>query len=96
MFHPPRDSTDSVITVHVDGQPVRMRQGESAAAAVLAAGLVPSRASPLSGTGRAPYCMMGVCFECLMDIDGIPDQRGCMVPVSEGMVIRRQPGGGTP
>ncbi|WP_419525505.1 2Fe-2S iron-sulfur cluster-binding protein [Bilophila wadsworthia] len=33
---------------------------------------------------------MGVCFECLMEIDGEPDVQSCLVTVREGMVVRRQ------
>lgn len=36
--------------------------------------------------------MMGVCFECLVEIDGIPNRQACMIPVREGMVVRRQKG----
>ena len=35
---------------------------------------------------------MGVCFECLVEIDGVPNQQACLVPVSEGMSVRRQEG----
>ncbi|MFC6671900.1 (2Fe-2S)-binding protein [Marinobacterium aestuariivivens] len=87
---PVRD--DNWITVRVDGQPVRVRQGDSAATAVLAAGMLPSRTTAVSGSGRAPYCMMGVCFECLFEIDGIENVQGCMTPVKPGMDIRRQQG----
>lgn len=83
---------DRWITVSVDGQPVRVREGDSAAATVLAAGLLPSRTTPVSGSGRAPYCMMGVCFECLLEIDGVENVQGCMTLVSPGMAIRRQQG----
>jgi NADH dehydrogenase/NADH:ubiquinone oxidoreductase subunit G len=34
--------------------------------------------------------MMGVCFECLIEIDGIPNQLACMIPVREAMKIKRQ------
>ena len=40
------------------------------AAAVFAAGFDHTRTSPISGYRRGPYCMMGVCFECLVEIDG--------------------------
>lgn len=83
---------DRWISVCVDGREVRVRDGDSAAAAVLAAGLLPSRTTPVSGSGRAPYCMMGVCFECLLEIDGVENVQGCMTPVRPGMRIRRQPG----
>jgi NADH dehydrogenase/NADH:ubiquinone oxidoreductase subunit G len=36
--------------------------------------------------------MMGVCFECLVEIDGIPNQQACMTPVKEGMQVRLQKG----
>ena len=45
---------------------------------------------PVDGSARAPYCLMGVCFECLMEIDGEPDVQSCLVTVREGMVVRRQ------
>lgn len=41
---------------------------------------------------RAPYCMMGVCFECLVAIDGRPGRQSCLVAVKDGMVIQRQEG----
>jgi NADH dehydrogenase/NADH:ubiquinone oxidoreductase subunit G len=36
--------------------------------------------------------MMGVCFECLVEIDDIPARQSCLITVQEGMVIRRQEG----
>ena len=67
-------------------------EGERVAAVVMRAGLRPTRPTPVSGTGRAPYCMMGVCFECLMNIDGKPNTQSCMTEVREGMVISVQQG----
>ena len=53
---------------------------------------LPTRTTPVSNAPRAPYCMMGVCFECLIEIDGVPNQQGCLIPVVEGMRIDRQLG----
>lgn len=78
------------VTVWVEGQAIKVRSHDSAAAAVLAAGLSASRTSVVSGSARAPYCMMGVCFECLLEINGEENVQGCMTQVSEGMHIRRQ------
>jgi len=39
---------------------------------------------------RAPYCLMGVCFECLVEIDGLYNRQACLEPVYEGMNIKRQ------
>jgi len=83
---------DRWITVSVEGEPVKVRAGDTAATAVLAAGLRPSRTTAVSGAGRAPYCMMGVCFECLLEIDGVENVQGCMTQVRPGMEIRRQQG----
>ena len=66
--------------------------GETVAAAVLASGLGHTRTTPVSDTPRAPFCLMGVCYECLMVINGQPNQRACRKVVDEGMTIERQHG----
>ena len=64
--------------------------GASAAAAVLSAGFNSIRATPVDGSERAPYCMMGVCFDCLAEIDGVANRQSCMIVVRPGMRINRQ------
>ena len=49
--------------------------GASAAAAVLFAGFDSIRKTPVEGCERAPYCMMGVCFDCLAEIDGVANRQ---------------------
>lgn len=78
------------VDVTFDGAPLAVPMASSVAAALLAAGVKRFRESPVSGTPRGPYCMMGVCFECLLEIDGVPNQQGCLVPVQAGLVIRTQ------
>jgi hypothetical protein len=36
--------------------------------------------------------MMGVCFDCLAEIDDVPNRQSCMIEVRDGMRIRRQIG----
>lgn len=91
MFKKPPEGAEDVL-VEVEGRPVRVPAGSSAAAAALLAGLPSTRTSPATGEPRAPYCMMGVCFECLMVVDDLPSQQACMVTVRPGMRIRRQEG----
>ena len=91
MFARPHSHTPS-ITITVDGQPIDAHEGDSVAAALLAAGLVDTRTTPVSQSKRGPYCMMGVCFDCLMVIDGVPSRQSCMVAVRNGMRIERQHG----
>jgi hypothetical protein len=91
MFLKPPETADAVV-VDVEGRAVRVPSGSSAAAAALLAGLPSTRTSPATGEPRAPYCMMGVCFECLLVIDDEPSRQGCLVTVRPGMRIRRQEG----
>ncbi len=92
MFRPRPDSPAATIAVEVEGRTAMVPVGASAAAAVLAAGLPSIRDTPVGHSGRAPYCMMGICFDCLAEIDGIPNRQSCMVAARPGMRIRRQRG----
>ncbi len=80
------------IEVFVDGTPVTVPRGASAAAAVLVTDARAIRVTPVGGSPRLPYCMMGICFDCLAEIDGVPNRQACMVPVSPGMRIDIQRG----
>lgn len=71
---------------------MRARAGDSVAAALLANDAGPFRATPVSASPRAPWCLMGVCFDCLVEIDGVPNRQACLVEVAEAMRIRRQHG----
>ena len=82
------DSARCDVTIHFDGQPVPACEGDSVAAALLAAGLVALRTTPGGAEPRGPYCMMGVCFDCLVEIDGAANKQACMTPVRDGMVVR--------
>lgn len=75
-----------------EGKQVTAASGETVAAALLFAGVRTTRTTPETGAPRAPFCMMGSCFECLVEIDGIPNRQGCMVEVRAGMVVRAQVG----
>ena len=92
MFRRRPDSRPATIPVEVEGRRVLVPAGASAAAAVLIAGLASIRETPVGGTERGPYCMMGICFDCLAEIDGVPNRQSCMVAAQPGMRIRRQKG----
>jgi predicted molibdopterin-dependent oxidoreductase YjgC len=94
MFRKLHDDGSPQVTVTIDGRQVRVPAGETVAAAALILGLLPFRTSAVSRAPRAPYCMMGVCFDCLVEIDGTPNRQACQVRVAEGMAIRRQDGPG--
>ena len=50
------------------------------------------RSTAVSGAPRLPYCMMGVCFDCLVTIDGVGNRQGCLVPVARACSIEMQQG----
>lgn len=92
MFKRLPETEGPAIAVTIDGEMFHAREGDSVAAALLAAGRSYCRTTPVSGTKRAPYCMMGVCFDCLVTIDGVGNRQGCLVCVKEGMRIETQQG----
>ena len=74
-------------TIRVDGHSVTAYDGESVAAALLAADILYLRSSPRRGEPRGMFCAMGVCQECIVEVDGraVP---ACMTSVRDGMTIR--------
>ena len=92
MFRRLPDVAPASVTLTVDGQKLSARAGDSVTAAILAAGLLDCRDTPVSGTPRAPYCLMGVCFDCLVTIDGTGNRQACLVPARAGMRVETQKG----
>jgi len=78
------------IPIYIDGLLQSVPAEISVAAAMLMTGKDAFSTRPVHGSARAPYCMMGVCFECLVDIDGRTAQRACMTTVSAEMRISRR------
>jgi predicted molibdopterin-dependent oxidoreductase YjgC len=92
MFRRLPQPESPTVSLSVDGEPVTASSGDSVAAALLAAGILACRTTPVSGAPRAPYCMMGVCFDCLVTIDGIGSRQACLARVRDGMRIETQQG----
>ena len=90
MFRRLPDAKEMTVDVTIDGRAEQVRAGDTVAAALLAAGVLTNRVSDVSGAPRAPYCMMGVCFECLVTVDGVANRQGCLIPVRAGMRIETQ------
>ncbi|NDH63134.1 MAG: (2Fe-2S)-binding protein [Alphaproteobacteria bacterium] len=82
----------AAVAITVDGKRVECRAGDTVAAALIAADIDHCRTTPVTGAPRAPYCLMGVCFECLVSVDGVGSRQGCLVPVREGMAVETQIG----
>lgn len=67
------------------GLTVAAEPGQSVAAALVAAGITDWRTTRKGGRPRGLFCGIGVCFDCLITVDGIPDQRACLVTAADGM-----------
>lgn len=91
MFRP-IGQLEATIMVFLDGGPIPARVGETVAACLLRAGVAAFRITPVSGAPRLPYCMIGQCFDCLIEIDGMGSCQACLTVVQEGMQIRVQMG----
>ena len=87
--------TPETLAFTFDGRPLRAAPGDSVAAALLRAGVDAFRTSVVGGEPRGPHCLMGVCFDCLVTIDGVPNRQSCQVDVAEGMRVESQQGART-
>jgi predicted molibdopterin-dependent oxidoreductase YjgC len=92
MFARLPDTAAKTVSLTIEGKRVEARPGDTVAATMLLAGFEHCRTTPISDAPRAPYCMMGVCFECLVTIDGVGNRQGCLVAVREGMRVELQRG----
>lgn len=86
MTLPPQE-TRPTLEIVVDGQPLQACEGETLAVALLNAGVVSFRKTAVSGEPRAPLCLMGACFECLVEVNGTQNVQSCMVEVQAGMQV---------
>ena len=89
MFKSIMPENGRVVHFQFDGEAITAFDGDNLAAALLRADKVQFRTAAKNDP-RGPYCMMGVCFECLVEIDGKPNQQACQAMIRDGMQIRRQ------
>lgn len=73
----------------LDGRDVEGVEGDTVASALLALGVQTFRRDPATGEARGPFCLIGACFECLVEIDGLPGRRACLTTVRAGMRVNR-------
>src|SRR5262245_37727673 len=78
------------VRIRFDGREFLALPGETIAATLAAADIVAVRQAR-SGAPRGPFCGMGVCFDCLVTVNGRPSQRACLTKVEEGMEVRSAP-----
>lgn len=77
-----------------DGTPVEFRPGQTVGAALVAAGRQSWRTTRVHQRPRGVFCGIGICFDCLVTIDGEPNHRACLVVAEPGLTVKTQEGTG--
>jgi len=77
----------AAVTILVEGQPVEARRGQMLAATLIASGRFVMRRTRRSGSPRGLFCAMGICYDCVMTINGRAGIRACMTKVEDGMQV---------
>ena len=90
MFTRIRKSERPVVSIYFDDIKIEAVEGETVATALLVSGYLQTRFSPRHNAARGPYCMVGVCQDCLVEIDSVPNVQACLAEVKNGMQIRRE------
>ena len=84
-----------MVKIYVDEKIIEVPAGISVAAAILGHNhshhdKQAFHHNSMDGSPRAAYCLMGVCFECMMEINGESNVQSCLVTVQDGMKVKRQ------
>lgn len=88
------DERKNTIQFFLDGKPVQAFEGETVATAIFASGKRDLRISANLSEKRSVYCGVGVCYECVMTINNVPNTRSCRTLVKENMDVKTQNGDG--
>jgi aerobic-type carbon monoxide dehydrogenase small subunit (CoxS/CutS family) len=75
-----------------EGKDIEFENGDSIAAALIRAGIWDFRQSRNDGEPRSLFCGIGHCYDCLVVVDGVTNQRACLVRSTESLSVRRQRG----
>lgn len=84
----------NVVTFSFDGRPIRCDEGTTVGAALVASGIRSWRTTRIEGRPRGIFCAIGVCFDCLVTVNGRPSVRACLAPARDGDDVRSQVGTG--
>lgn len=80
----PGENARPTVGLTVDGRPLRAAEGSTLAAALLAADRTGWRRTSVAGAPRGVFCGIGVCFDCIVTVNGLRDVRACLRRVAEG------------
>jgi hypothetical protein len=78
--------------IEVDGEHITAYEGETIAAALIAAGKLRLRYTAKSAQPRGVYCGIGLCHDCIVAINGVPNIRACQILATPGCRVESQEG----
>ena len=87
---PIRPAQPTALTITVDGAPMRGVVGQSLAGVILAGGLLGFRRTSAEGRPRGVFCGIGVCYDCLVEVNGQRDVRACQRRAIDGDAVTTQ------
>lgn len=76
------------------GNTIEAQPGQTIGAALIAAGHRSWRTTRQEGAPRGIFCGIGICFDCVVTVNGQPNQRACLVEVGDGDQVEPQEGAG--
>ena len=88
MFRELKEGSKKEVVFFFEGKKLSAFDGETLASALLRSGEIFFRESK-NNNFRGPYCMIGICFECLVDIDQMQSLQSCQVIVKNNMQVKR-------
>jgi predicted molibdopterin-dependent oxidoreductase YjgC len=83
-------SRGEAFTISLDGQKLIAYPGETIATVLLANGKRVFRHSQTKGEPRGLYCGMGICFECLVTLNGRANVRACQTLAQPDDIVEIQ------
>ena len=78
------------MSITVDGVSATGVAGQSIAGVILASGTLGFRRTALHGKPRGVFCGIGICYECLVEVNGQRDVRACQRRAADNDVVRVQ------
>jgi len=76
-----------LVSFTFNGAVVKCEQGQSIAAAVINTGTLTLRTTRFGEEPRSIFCGIGICFDCVVVIDGVANQRSCLIAAKPGMKV---------
>ena len=87
---PIRPAATTPLAITLDGERLEGIAGQSIAGVILASGRLGFRRTSSAGRPRGIFCGIGVCFDCIVEVDGARDVRACQRRAVDGNVVITQ------